>query len=474
MKNILLCICLLIACLPARSQTLALDSTTLDITIAVDSTKLIAPFDIEWGFDNKLWITDAKTIKRWDPATGNIKTMYRMNRGYGLGLAVPKTMPLSGPAYVYAVFDTSYYYANSAQLKLYRLEYNVAADTLLHPMALVTVPHFGEHSGGKVAIGTDGKVLLTTPEYEFVNDTLNAMRGRVLRMNADGSAAAGNMRPDRTYSIGHRNSQGIVVLPDGKILATEHSGPSEYDEVNLITPGGHYGWPALEGMDHCTGLGPDSCASATYAASHKKPIYMGMMTPAGLDYYDHPAIPEWRNCLLVGTLYAPDTCLAVLKMNLTHDTVYSRRNYLKKNTGGINDLKRTRDICVAKDGSIYCIVRDRLLNIIGDSLINQGCSIVKLKNNAYVPPPVSLGNVEGEGTLVYPVPADGHIDMSIADERLLGESYRVTDIYGRQMVAGKINERQMRMETNAWPAGNYALIINTANGSIMRKLVVVH
>lgn len=474
MRKLLFYIYLLFIYLPVHSQTLLLDSTTLDITIAVDSTKLVAPFDIEWGFDNKLWMTDAKTIKRWNPETGALKTMYSVNYGYGMGLAVPKAAPSSGPTYVYVVIDTSFYYAGSSQFKLYRLEYNAAADTLINPLMMLAVPHMSEHSGGKVAIGGDGKIWLTTAEYTFANDTLNDLRGRTLRMNIDGSAAAGNMRPDRTYSIGHRNAQGIVALPDGKIIETEHSGPALYDEVNLITPGGHYGWPAMEGYSHCTGMPMDSCSSATFNASHKQPIYSGMLTPAGLDYYDHPAIPEWRNCLIVGTLYAPDTCLAVLKMNATHDTVYNRRNYLKKNVAGINNFGRTRDVCVATDGSIYFIVLDRQFTNVGNELVNIRTRIMKVKNNAYVPPPVTIPVFEDKSISIYPVPADGRIDIYIEDEQMLMQPYRIIDIYGRQMTTGKITDRLIDINTNEWPAGNYELIINARNVTVMRRLVVIH
>lgn len=452
-----------------------LDSTTLDITVAIDSSKLVAPWDIEWGFDNRLWMTDAKAIKRWDPTTGTLKVMYRFARGYGLGMALPKTAPSSGPLYVYAAFDTGYYYAGSSQFKLYRFEYNAAADTLINPVMLLALPHMTEHSGGKVVIGGDGKIWLTTAEYTFTNDTLNALNGRVLRMNVDGTAAAGNMRPDRTYSIGHRNAQGMVAMPDGKIIATEHSGPSLYDEINLITPGGHYGWPAMEGYDHCEGpLWADSCSSSTFIASHKQPIYAGMLTPAGIDYYDHPAIPEWRNCLIVGTLYSPDSCLAVLKMNTAHDTVLGRRNYLKKNAGGIGDFKRTRGVCAAADGSIYFIVLDREFTNIGDSLVNLRTRIVKVKNNAYVPPPTILTQPTEGGLSIYPLPADGSLRMVITDMQLLKQPYRVLDAQGRLITAGKTTDGVMHIVTGTWPAGNYELIIDGVHLTIARKLVISH
>lgn len=43
-------------------------------------------------------------------------------------------------------------------------------------------------------------------------------------------------------SLGHRNSQGLVVLQDGSLLNIEQ-GPQGGDELNLIKDGHNYGWP---------------------------------------------------------------------------------------------------------------------------------------------------------------------------------------------------------------------------------------
>ena len=41
--------------------------------------------------------------------------------------------------------------------------------------------------------------------------------------------------------MGHRNQQGLTLFGN-KIFTTEH-GPKGGDELNLIIPGKHYGWP---------------------------------------------------------------------------------------------------------------------------------------------------------------------------------------------------------------------------------------
>jgi glucose/arabinose dehydrogenase len=79
----------------------------------------------------------------------------------------------------------------------------------------------------------------------------NSLNGKILRANTDGSVPADNPVIGGTrnlvYSMGHRNPQGIAVLPGaGRIYAVEH-GPERDDEINWIRPGRNYGWPCRTG-----------------------------------------------------------------------------------------------------------------------------------------------------------------------------------------------------------------------------------
>lgn len=161
------------------------------------------------------------------------------------------------------------------------------------------------HYGGRMAFLADGTLLLTTGDgfdYREAAQDIASGLGKVLRMNDDGSPAAGNPFPRAPYvfSYGHRNPQGLAVDADGTIWLHEH-GPRGGDELNRIEAGVNYGWPAITyGVDYSGA----EISPYTEWEGMAQPVYQWTpsIAPSGLAIYRGDLFGEWNGNLFVGAL----------------------------------------------------------------------------------------------------------------------------------------------------------------------------
>ena len=115
---------------------------------------------------------------------------------------------------------------------------------------LIALQKAGNHNGGRIKLGPDGKLYATVGDAASTGlaQDPSSYNGKILRMNLDGSAPDDNPTPGSlVYSMGHRNPQGITWDREGRLWAAEF-GQDTWDELNLIVPGGNYGWPIVEGQ----------------------------------------------------------------------------------------------------------------------------------------------------------------------------------------------------------------------------------
>jgi glucose/arabinose dehydrogenase len=128
------------------------------------------------------------------------------------------------------------------------------------------------HNGCAVEFGPDGKLWVTMGDSarSGLAQNPNALNGKVLRVNKNGSIPADNpmlpgaARRTAAYSMGHRNPQGIAFHPvTGRVYAVEH-GPEINDEINWIRAGRNYGWPCVTGFNQPYNF-TASCNGKTFA-----------------------------------------------------------------------------------------------------------------------------------------------------------------------------------------------------------------
>ena len=144
------------------------------------------------------------------------------------------------------------------------------------------LPSAGYHNGGRIAFGPDGMLYVTVGDAgnRYSAQNLELPSGKILRMTPDGGVPEDNPFPGSLiYSYGHRNPQGIAWADDGTMYASEF-GQNTWDELNVIEPGGNYGWPNVEGIagegrfiDPVQQWGPAE-ASPSGIAVHNQMIYI--------------------------------------------------------------------------------------------------------------------------------------------------------------------------------------------------------
>jgi glucose/arabinose dehydrogenase len=104
------------------------------------------------------------------------------------------------------------------------------------------------HQIQALTIGPDGKLYVNVGDG-MLNPAAaqddNDLRGKILRMNLDGSIPQDNPNPESyIYAKGLRNPFGAVWRrSDGKLYISDN-GPEVDDRIAKIEPGGNYSWPA--------------------------------------------------------------------------------------------------------------------------------------------------------------------------------------------------------------------------------------
>ncbi len=404
----------------------------------VVTTDLADPYEITWGPDGFLWVTEktGKRVTRVNPADGSKNTVATIAEVYStesqdglLGMAfVPNFLRGSNDVYLAYTYDGDPGPEVDRRAKIARYAYDPSARSLSRPMDVITgLPASMDHNSGRLLVGADQKLYYSIGDQgnnqfrHFCNpiraqdlptaDDVRARNwatyaGKTLRLDLDGAIPADNpvIRGVRShvYSYGHRNPQGLVFGPQGRLLSAEH-GPKSDDEINLIQAGKNYGWPYVSGFQDdesytyanwsavadppCAALRFDNVTIPPFVPQQREtawnsPDYVEPLktlytvpngynfqdqacgdqayicwpsiAPSSIDYVpaDQGAFEGWRNSLLVTSL--KNGALYCLRLTQDGGSVQGDITQFFKTTN------RYRDLALSPDHRTVYIATDRL------------------------------------------------------------------------------------------------------------------
>lgn len=256
-----------------------------------------------------------------------------------------------------------YFYYTGTDTLDHLVRMDASADIATSPPTVLyetNVASLELHVGGTIRFGPDGKLYLSIGDNGYppnAQDLTNPF-GKILRLNKDGSIPSDNPfvgqsgKLPEIWAYGFRNPFRFQFDPQSGKIYEGDVGDFSWEELNLVTKGGNYGWPTCEGV--CSN---PSFINPVYSYPHNNqssaiaggPVYRGSMFPSNYQ----------------GRYFFGDYAQGFIK------TLVLDSNGLPTGTAGDFDLAAGSvvDLKVASDGSIYYItyVPGRLYRITSSS-----------------------------------------------------------------------------------------------------------
>ena len=165
--------------------------------------------------------------------------------------------------------------------------------------------------------------------------------GTIVRLNLDGTPAAGNPFGDEIWSWGHRNILGMDFDSEGRLWEVEH-GPAGGDELNLVTRGANYGWPARSYGDNYNGTPiPDHTEDDGFT----KPAiqWTPVIAPGNMVFYRGDLLEGWKGDAIMSGLKTK----ALIRVSFDGETAREVGRYSLDN--------RIRSVIEGPDGALWVL-----------------------------------------------------------------------------------------------------------------------
>lgn len=224
----------------------------------------------------------------------------------------------------------------------------------------IYVADAGTAGPSRIAFGHDGTLYMTASGGD-AQDPMN-LGGKVLRLNDDGSVPSDNPFAGRAgykpeiFTLGHRNSLGLAVHPQTGQIWQNENGPNGGDEINILKPGGNYGWPLVSlGRTY---PGPWQTGDGPTHEEFEPPFayWMPAIAPSGMAFYTGDELRKWKGDVFVGGLrYGEIPGTGQLQRILFNENMQELRREVL-----LAELRqRIRDVRQGPDGLLYVITDEQ-------------------------------------------------------------------------------------------------------------------
>lgn len=215
------------------------------------------------------------------------------------------------------------------------------------------------HFGCRIVESPSGELFLTLGDrFARMQDaqTLDNHHGKVVRIRKDGSVPPDNpfvhgkngALPE-IWSYGHRNMQGAVWGPDGRLWTHEH-GAQGGDEINRPEAGKNYGWPVITYGENYGGGKIGEGLTAKAGMEQPLHYWTPSIAPSGMAFLRSDRYGKaWQGNLFIGSLK-----FRFLDRLEIRDGKVVREERLLEDLG-----RRIRDVREGPDGLLYVLTDEK-------------------------------------------------------------------------------------------------------------------
>ncbi len=212
--------------------------------------------------------------------------------------------------------------------------------------------------GGPIAFGGDGMLYVASGGGgEKATQTLNSLGGKILRLTDTGAVPPDNpfvgrsdARPE-VFTMGHRNTLRMAMHPGTGAIWQVEMGPNGGDEVNILVPGGNYGWPLVSfGRTYA---GPWQ-SQLFQREGFRDPVifWMPSISTSSIAFYTGDRLPNWKGDIFVGGMrYGEIPGTGQLHRILINKNLEE----LRREPLLVDLRRRIRDVKQGRDGLLYLL-----------------------------------------------------------------------------------------------------------------------